>query len=996
MEKYNNLHIISENREPQRSYYIPFENEADALKRKNETSKKYTLLNGEWDFRFFETPLDLPDDISEIVFTDKIKVPCSYECMGYGQAHYTDVKYPFQYDIPYTRTMNDVAVYKREFSANKNGRTYIIFEGVSSYFELYINNSYAGMSRGSHLQAEFDITDFVNDGTNTLIAVVYAYNAESYLEDQDFFRLHGIFRDVYTLSRPLNHIRDIEIKPHIDGRIDIEADFKGKELPYSVKYFTPDLKEVKKIENPLLWSAEKPVLYSVVIECNGEYICIRTGFRTIETSDKGELLINGVSVKLKGVNRHDSHPEYGYYTPREHMIKDLELMKKHNINCIRTSHYPNTPEFLLLCDEYGFYVIDECDIETHGADASIADAAGNWTDSIEDIASNPEWTRAMMSRMERMVERDINSPCIIMWSLGNEAQFGDNYIKMAQCTKKKDPTRLIHYERVIQKNRAHGKNQMPIHTCVDVVSRMYTAYHWVEECALDTNDKRPYFLCEYAHSMGLGPGSMNEYWDLFYKYPRLIGGCVWEWCDHALLEKLPNGKTRLTYGGDHGETPHDGHYCCDGLVMPSRRPSTGLINLKYTMQNVKIDCIDIKDGKFIFTNRYDFTDLSELVFEVMINIDGEVKSIGNVDISLAPHMSKEITIKYNIPDKVNDGAYIEIYAKTKDDTIWAQKGYELAFAQFELPCEKITMEKETKESISVDNQKRYVTVKNSKKTYKIDKALGMICSIEENGKELLKKPCDITIWRALTDNDARKKEEWEALFLHTAFFKPKSTDIQSNENSCTVKISGTFAPNGSSPLFFVDINYTFVNSKLDIEICAKKNLKLRAQRIKEGVIKTLDEYYPDPKDEILRFGMRFHLTDKMKNFEYFGRGSHECYCDYKAHTKMGLWKTDTENEFEPYVYPQECGNHTEVKWIRFTDEYKLKISSDKEFEFSALPYSIEELYKANHTDELTGDGTTEVIICYKNRGIGSRSEGPHLKTKYCITDEVMEYKFTLN
>lgn len=991
MEKYNDLTIISENREPQRSYYIPFESEADALKRDKFSSKSYNLLNGEWDFKFYETPLDLPDNIDDVDFKDKIKVPCCYECLGYGQAHYTDVRYPFQYDIPYTRTMNDVAVYKREFTADTSKRTYMIFEGVSSYLELYINGKYVGLSRGTHLQAEFDISDFVTNGTNTVCAVVYAYNVESYLECQDFFRLHGIFRDVYTLSRPKNHIRDIEVYPHMDGTIDIAVDFKGEELSYSVKYYTPDLKPVEKIENPLLWSAEKPNLYSVIVECNGEYMCFKTGFRSIETSDKGELLINGVPVKLKGVNHHDSHPEYGYYVPNEHMIKDLCLMKQHNFNCIRTSHYPNHPEFLQMCDEFGFYVIDECDLESHGVDSYLADYIGIVKESVAAIASNPDWTDVMLSRMERMVERDINSPSIIMWSLGNEAQFGDNYIKMAEWTKKKDPSRLVHYERVIHQDRSHGKDQMPIHPCVDVVSRMYTAYHWVEECALNENDKRPYFLCEYAHSMGLGPGSVKEYWDLFYKYPKLIGGCVWEWCDHALKIELPNGKTRFIYGGDSGETPHDGHYCCDGLVMPDRRPSTGLLELKAVMQPVEFECIDAKKGLFKITNRFDFTDLSELDFEAVLNIDGKKESLGKQNISLAPHESMEYKISYNAPNSAKYGAYIEIYANISSDTKWADSGYNLAWTQAEIPTEKLNEVFETG-SVKGICEKRYVTAEAGNKTYKIDKATGMICSISQDGEELLKKECDLTVWRALTDNDARLKNEWEGLFLHTAFLKPKHSECTYDGGKYIVSIYGSYGPNASTPLYHVNIKYIFTKDKLDVQIHADKDLKRREMRIKSGTLIT-GEYYPDPTEEILRFGLRFHFTNSMKNFKYFGMGDRECYCDYKAHSKMGLWKSDIYSEFEPYVYPQECGNHIDVKFLEFDNG--VKFTGNETFEFSALPYSIEELYKAAHTDELYGEGTTELIICYKNRGIGSRSEGPFLMTKYCVTDEVIDFEFSI-
>ena len=662
MEKYNDLKIISEGRERPRAYYIPHKTAESALS--GGVSEAYISLNGDWDFAYFECPLDLPDNIADIEYKSKLTVPSCWECYGWGQIQYSNINYPFQYDKPYTRTLNPVGVYSRCADITGDEKTYIVFEGAASYIELYINGEYAGMSRGSHMQAEFDITGLTREGENRITAAVYAYNAESYLEDQDCFRFHGIFRDVYLLKRPRSHIRDIFIKTDASGTISVEPDFSGGALPWSYTVTAPDGTElgmIKKVEKPLLWSAEKPNLYGALISCGGEYIFKKIGFRSVEASDKGELLINGVPVKLKGVNRHDSHPKLGYYTPEEDMRRDIVLMKRHNINCVRASHYPNHPRFAELCDEYGMYLIDECDIETHG----VENAWGFCSEqSIEEIASNPNWTASFEDRMSRMVERDKNSPSIIMWSLGNEGQFGTNFIHISELTRRRDSTRLIHYERTAFPNKAYGADQMPIHPCVDVISRMYTSLENLEIQGGLTTDKRPYFLAEFCHAMGIGPGEQRDYWDIIYRYPRLIGGCIWEWCDHTVL-----GEKGYLYGGDSGEFPHDGNFCVDGLVFPDRTPSTGLLEYKKVIEPLRISCIDLENGVFEFTNLFSFTNLDEYEFEMRIAADRDIVSAERFKVSAKPQETVAVKLDYKTPSVFEHCSYLEIYMNAAQDGI---------------------------------------------------------------------------------------------------------------------------------------------------------------------------------------------------------------------------------------------------------------------------------------------------------------------------------------
>ncbi len=986
MERYDNYKIISENREPQRAYYIPHSDAKTALSGDKFRSGEYTLLNGEWDFRYFDCPLDLPDDIGGIRYEATLPVPSCFEMYGYGQIHYTNINYPFQYDKPYTMSMNPVGAYSREFTLTEFRRLYLVFEGVSSYLELYVNGSYVGMSRGSHLQAEFEITKYVKTGANRVTALVYTWNAESYLEDQDFFRFHGIFRDVYLLDRPEDHLVDLFIKPDMDGSVRTEFTFSGKELPVTLTFFAPDGTKLDRVEKPLLWSAEKPNLYGLLIECGGESIFRRYGYRTVETSDRGELLINGVSVKLKGVNRHDSHPEFGYYTPYEHMKRDLVLMKQHNINCVRTSHYPNHPEFLELCDALGMYVLDECDIETHGVEGAV----GLCTQlSIEEMASNSDWCANYVGRMVRMVERDKNSPSVIIWSMGNEAQFGTNFIAMSDWTKSRDASRLVHYERTAFPNKAYGADQMPIHPCVDVISRMYTSLSCLDIQGSMTNDKRPYFLAEYGHAMGLGPGELKDYWDLIYKYPRLIGGCIWEWCDHAAAKKLPDGRTKYLYGGDSGEFPHDGNFCCDGLVFPDRTPSTGLLACKKVIEPIEITRADPSRQVFTFTNRYDFTDLSELSVELRVIRDRHTASVRTFTLSLKPHETKDFPLPFALPACAEWCAFVELRVTMPKKTAWCEAGHELAWARFELPgCVSAPAAAKPAPALTIDNAKRYITVTADNRTYVIDKALGMPVSMKKDGCERMARPADLVIWRATIDNDRGRRPAWVAEHLHKTYFKPHTVEVLDD----AVKVEGVLGANSRVPVLALTILYTFGTDGMHTMISAKRNPI-------QSLYRTSSEEIIDPKlkgeiDELPRFGMRFPLTDELERFSYFGMGPRECYIDYHDHARPGIFDSTVSGEYEPYVRPQEHGSHYASRWVDF-ENGSLRVTADNTFEFSALHHTIEELDDCRHACDLTESGTTELLVCYKNRGIGSNSCGPALSEKYKFKDTAFDFGFTI-
>lgn len=994
MRKCDDLSIVSENREKQRAYYIPYANKEDAMNAmpdKEIQSKQYKSLNGEWKFKYLETPLDLPENIGSITFDTIIPVPSCWECYGYGQVQYLNVNYPFQYDPPYTHTINPVGVYSRSFKVSNTGNQYIVFEGVGSYFELYINDMYVGMSRGTHMQAEFNISPYVTMGDNKVSVVVYTYNAESYLEGQDCFRFHGIFRDVYILERPENHIHDIYIKASPENGIKVELTFVKGKLPYEISYFSPDKTEITEFNNPALWSAEKPNLYGVLIHCNGEYIYRRVGFRTVKTSDKGELLINGVSVKLKGVNRHDSNPKYGYCTTLEDMKQDILLMKQHNINCVRTSHYPNHPAFYEMCDYYGIYVMDECDQETHGIEHVFGLRS---VESIDAIASNSEWLPSLMGRMQRMVERDKNFTCIFSWSLGNEGQFGINHIKMSEWTKSRDDTRLIHYERTVFPSTASGADQMDIHPCVDIISRMYISTQNVKIQGEITKDKRPYFMGEYEHAMGLGPGEMTEYWDLFYKYPRLIGGCVWEWCDHAFEIELKDGKHGYIYGGDSGEFPHDGNRCCDGLVFPDRRPSTGLLEYKKVIEPLKIDCIDIQNGEFELLNRMDFTDLSEMAFSYRVLCDGKLVQQKSFYVEASPHKSTRIKLDYDLPKTAKYGAFVEIYMDAKEASLWCEKGFNIAWAQFEIPTERIKNNVECLQCVNVIETNRYVEVETENKQIKFDKAFGTICSLKKCGKELLARPLDLNIWRATTDGEKFVKNNWKAEYFHKVFLKVKDVDVVSESERCRIMVYGLLGASARAPIFDVNIEYIITSKGVDISIHAVKN-EVKPTRRSAPEETTFNLPVKQDIEEIPRFAMRIPLISDFEALEYFGKGPRENYIAFDSHAKMGLWESTVTEEYEPYIRPQECGNHLGVRMLKIYGQESIVIEAKKDFEFSALHYTIEELDEKEHAYELEESNSTELIVAYKSRGIGSNCCGPELLDKNRMTDKVIDFNFKL-
>lgn len=943
MRQYENLEQLHINREAPRAHYIPYDTFETAAAGIPSASVFYECLNGTWDFEYFERDTDEGVKNSSKA---KINVPGNWQMQGFDKPWYTNVNYPFPVDAPYVPDVNPMGVYSRSFTL-PNGwderRTYIVFEGVSSCLELFVNDSFVGFSMGSHLPAEFELTEYVKPGKNTITAKVRKWCAGSYLEDQDFFRLSGIFRDVYLLSRDKEHLTDIEILA------DTKTITYNGEGEY--KILNADGKE-DDLKNPILWNAEKPYLYTVIIKHGNEYIPQKIGMREISVSPLGELLINGVSVKLKGVNHHDTHPKNGYYIPDDELRSELELMKKLNINCIRTSHYPPTPLFLELCDELGFYVVDETDIEIHGyTTRNTGPDSGYDIDSMDWICRRPEWKDAFVERQIRMVERDKNHACVIFWSLGNESGYGENHVAMSEWTHKRDKTRLVHYE---------GATLRENPNTVDIISYMYPSLEFVESLA-KSDDMRPVYLCEYSHAMGNGPGDVADYWELFYKYPKLIGGCIWEWADHTVIGK----DGTLLYGGDFGEPTHDSNFCCDGLVFADRTLKAGSLEAKAVYQPMKTE---LNGSEITVHNLYDFTNLDEFTLCWSVETDGLVTSSGSCAANIAPHCSESWTLDLKLPDSCTFGCYLNLSLVNSD-------GFELAASQHKID---VPVRRESPciscDEVTFTQEYGIITVRGNGFTHSFNTYDGCLADI--NG--LTCGETKLTAWRAPTDNDRNIKKKWGYIDGDN-WLSENLNRLCSKVYSCTLSensivVDGSIAGIARAPIFRYTARYSFFN---DGSIAVSLKGKVRENSI-----------------NLPRLGFEFTLPADADTFRYFGMGPGESYIDMNHYTKMGMYESSASEEYVPYIMPQEHGNHYNTKCLEM--ENGLRFTADDAFEINVSEYTSEALTEAMHTNELKKSGNITVRIDYKNSGIGSASCGPALIEKYAVSDKDISFGFRIN
>lgn len=938
MRFYENPLKTSENRLETRSYYIP-------------TGKsEYMLLNGKWNFKYFSRDVDYTGDIDK---WDEITVPSCWQILGYENPNYTNINFPYPCDPPYVPNDNPCGVYERSFEIKELwGKCYYIFEGVSSCAQLYINGEYVGFTQGSHLQAEFDITPFVKEGKNTVRVVVYKWCCGSYLEDQDFFRFNGIFRDTYVLQRPDNHIVNVDLSA-ADGIIKVKADKQAAItlLDNGEVLATANGESAEfKIENPILWNAEKPYLYTVRFEKDDEIIEKEIGMRSIKVSDKCELLINDKPVKLRGVNHHDTHKYNGWCQTNEELRFDLEKMKELNINCIRTSHYPPTPYFVELCDKMGFYVILETDIESHGflrRNANVGYGydieSGEWPTCWDD------WTKEHVERMKRACLLFRNQCSIVMWSTGNESGHGKNHIEMIKWARTLNDDRLIHAEDASRKNQYDN---------VDVLSFMYQEIpSIIKDFAENDEIKKPHFLCEYSHAMGNGPGDVWYYNEVFNKYPKCIGGCVWEWADHTVVV---DGVQK--YGGDfEGELTHDGNFCCDGMVFANRDFKAGSFEVKAAYQPL---FTEFENGILKVYNRFDFTNLNECELIYKIEADGKLLSENKLVLDINPHESQEIEVK--IPQiSCEMGAFItcRLY---KD-------GNEIAVTQHEVPAELIKNEV-SNTFAEIEDRRLDVIFKGERFTYTFSKHYGNFTSLIVDGKEYLADRMDFTSWRAPVDNERSIKNLWgnyniwQGENIDTAFNKIYECELLDGG----IKVKGSLGGVSRTP--YMQYNYTvkvYNDGRIDFNFDGN---------IRETVI-----WLP-------RFGLEFSMPINDATFTYFGYGPLESYCDMHHASTINLYNSSADNEYVPYILPQEHGNHTGVRMLKLD---KIKFTSES-FDCNVSSYSSKELTAAKHTDELKKSGKTFVRVDYKDSGLGSNSCGPQLAKEFRFNDKEIKFNFTMS
>ncbi len=914
---------------PPRSHYIPYDTLEKALKGDPADSAYYRCLNGTWDFRFFDRDVDCPAVIDQ---WDRIPVPSCWQNHGYEKPCYTNLNYPFPVDPPYVPDDNPLGVYRRTIQAEDlaGKKCYLVFEGVSSWFEVYVNGALVGHSSVSHCTSEFPVE--LQPGENELLVKVSKWSAGSYLEDQDFFRYNGIFRDVYLLCRPEGHLFDVEVA-FDENRIYCQQshrifDREGRQT---------DLRE------PITWNPEHPYLYTVVIQEAGEYIPVKVGLRSQRISERGELLINGVAVKLKGINHHDTHPFTGYSMTREDLLRDLKLMKRLNINCIRTAHYPPQPVFLELCDELGFYVVDEADLETHGF--CVRNVQYSYDPAEVWPARDPAWAQAFEDRAMRLYERDKNHSCVVMFSLGNESNFGENFKLMSRYIHSREAQRpgyrrLVHYEGAYCCN----DRQMDPED-VDVVSRMYWTTDRIQEYHRQTGDPRPFFLCEYSHAMGNGPGDLADYWKVIRREPWMIGGCIWEWADHV----APIAPGKLGYGGDFGEVTHDGNFCCDGLVFADRSFKAGSVEAKAVYQPMAASW---EQGLLTVENRWDFTDLSAYSFRWTLCADGVPVKEGTLCLSAPPHTSCTRALPLELPES-RMGVYLRLAMEN-------EAGEELAFSQLLLRAGTPAFRQDAPAVITREGH--WAHIRGAGFAYEFDLHSGCLRALND----LLEEPLVLSVWKAPTDNERYIRQKWEEEKYHRVGRKVYRAEIKENQ----ILVEASLAPVARAPIFRYQVTYSFFDSgRIQVDLKGKRDAN---------------------RTWLPRLG--FEFATKAREFEYFGMGPGESYVDMQQGAWMGLFHSTPEAEYVPYVRPQDHGNHVQTRQLTIGG---IRFESESGFSCQVSTYSALELTEKTHYFQLEPDGLTHVRLDYKVSGLGSASCGPELQKQYRMDDEDVEMTFQI-
>ena len=996
---HENPHSLHIGCEKPRAYFIPFESEEAAREGTRGRSRRFQSLCGAWCFRWFPSLRDVVDFTSEAFSRegmDRLTVPMNWQLeldRGYDAPNYTNVNYPYPVDPPYVPDNNPCGLYVRDFTVpawSADKEIYLNFEGVDSCFYLWINDRFAAYSQVSHMTSEINVTEYIRPGRNTVKVLVLKWCDGSYLEDQDMWRFSGIFREVYLLYRDRSHIRDVYVRPVLSddfsgGMFRVHVERAGS-APVSMKLVDPrglvlasgELAPDIPVPHPILWSDETPELYELYLFCGEEVICIPCGLRRIEVRGR-VVYINGQKVKARGVNRHDSHPLLGHATPYEHMLNDLYIMKAHNVNMIRTSHYPNDPRLTELCDRLGLYVCDEADIETHGFAP-----AGKWNE----LTDNPDWTEAYLDRAERMLERDKNHPSVIMWSIGNESGVGQNHRAMSEFFRSRDGSRLIHSEDatrgLVRNIHSEDKETQKQIVCdyIDIDSRMYPSpAECLTEYINNKNAKYPLFLCEYSHAMGNGPGDLAAYWDVILAHDEFFGGCVWEFIDHSVAIPAPGGVNKYqspayTYGGDFGDRPNDGNFCVDGLVWPDRRPHTGLLELKQAIKPFSVSAGE-KEGVIVLKNLRFFCDLSDLELYWSLERDG-VSILSGVEsrLAVAPQKSRKLTL-FTSSDDTSGIRTLNISLRQKNPSAWAPAGYEVGFVQLLLASNETFTAPAVTDPVEAYSDGTRTVICAGETVYTVCRSCGLVTSICDNGLEMLTEPLRPTVWRAPTDNDRNIKNDWYRNLYDRLEIKCYSvSDVQCDGNSATLTAEFSMGAAPQRPALRGSVTYT---------VTAAGGLTLTYNmKVREGL------------PPLPRFGIRMSLPEGFEKLRYFGYGPAESYADKRLASRLGLFSSSVSENDQPYVRPQENSAHADCRWARVSSVagHALFLFGAP-FSFSASHFTPEQLTRTAHAYELTPNRETTVIADYKQAGIGSNSCGPVLPEQFRFSERSFTYSIRL-
>jgi beta-galactosidase len=1006
---WENPEMIAQNKESAHNTMMPYLDKEAAIGCDRFQSQFFRSLNGNWKFHWVKKPADRPKDFYKPEYDvgqwDEIQVPGNWELAGYGIPYYLNQPYVFEKNPPYIQhDYNPVGSYRLEFEIPENWKdrpVFIHFDGVESAFYLWINGKKVGYSQGSRTPAEFDITKFLREGKNILAAEVYRWSDGSYLECQDFWRLSGIFRNVYLFSTPTVHIRDFEVLCELDSNYQdaalyVRAKVKNfgdeasldqsvevtlldeNNLPIKTEilmsgksvYIAPGAESLFKMKaailNPRKWSAEEPNLYTVLLILKDkdrnvlEYQSCRFGFREVEIKN-GQLLVNGIPVLLKGVNRHEHDPDSGHYVTKESMLEDIRLMKQHNINAVRTCHYPDDPEWYDLCDEYGLYLIDEANIESHGM--------GYKPD--ETLANKPEWKKAHLDRIQRMVERDKNHPSVIIWSMGNEAGDGTNFEAASDWIHRRDPSRPVHYERAGLKP----------HT--DIYCPMYARIPHLIRYAEQKQD-RPLILCEYAHAMGNSVGNLIDYWDVIEKHGHLQGGFIWDWVDQGLRKETDDGREYWAYGGDFGEEKSDKNFCMNGLVLPDRSITPKLLEVKKVYQYVKMEPVALVRGAIRITNKYDFIDLNRFAIHWEVLEDGKkilAASIANPNIT-----PKEAKIFNFGLDKITPSPGAEyslnMYVLTIEALGLLPKGHEVAKEQFVLPHRKeiVKTELPKKQPLKLTEMENEMRIEGKDFTVKLDKATGILFSFLYRGTELIKEGPSPNFWRAPTDNDFGNR-----MPNRCALWKEASASRQLDRFEIIKQDERQVQIEVEYLLQAVDAKHTVTYTILNTSDVIVEN-----------------HFVPGKEElpELLRFGMRMRMPESFENVEWYGRGPHENYWDRKTSALIGRYANTVRDQYVKYASPQENGYKTDVRWVALTQKNGVGLLAVglPTLCFSALPYSTEDLTQdsrgTKHPTDLKEGDFIEFQIDYRQTGVGGdNSWGARPMEHYTLVPKEYSYSF---